>query len=90
MNQFEKEERNRIENMCYRLWKEAWAKAGKSLFYMQFLYPNEDWGDQQRRIENMCYHLATEHQHRIEDTEENRQWFRNWLEKFDDEVENQC
>jgi len=71
------------------LWQQAWSMAGKSLFYMQFLV-HINWGEQQKRVEEMCYHLAVEHQSHFPDTSENRQWFRDWIEKFADEVENQC
>lgn len=72
------------------LWDEAWSKAGKILFYMQFLWPSVDWLRQKRRIENMCYHLAKEHKNHFPDTEENRQWFRKWIKEFEDETENMC
>ena len=72
------------------LWKEAWSKAGKSLFYMQFIHPDVNWGSQKQRIEMMCYHLANEWNQHFKDTEENREWYINWIRKFDDEVENQC
>jgi len=71
------------------LWLKAWSKAGKALFYMQFLYPN--WPNEQRQhVERMCYYLAAEHSLHFEDTEENREWFCNWIERFDDETENMC
>ena len=38
----------------------------------------------------MCYHLGEEHHNHMDDTEENREWFRAWIEKFHDETENQC
>lgn len=72
------------------LWQQAMSKAGKSLFYMQFIHPNTDFGTQKQRIENMCYHLATEWAKHYEDTPDNRKWFVEWMDKFDDEIENQC
>jgi len=72
------------------LWQEAWSKAGKSLFYMEFLNPDINWGSQRDLVRQMCYHLASERRRHLTNTEENRQWFRDWIEKFDDEVENQC
>ena len=78
------------EYTAYDLWQEAWSKAGKSLFYMEFLHPDVDWTNQEVRVRHMCYHLASERKRHTTDTEENRQWFRDWIQKFDDEVENQC
>lgn len=72
------------------LWDEAWSKAGKALFYIQYLWPDIRWASQKNRVDKMCYHLAVEHHSHFEDTKENRTWFRNWIKKFDDEVENMC
>ncbi len=73
------------------LWQEAWSMAGKSLFYMQYIHPEiSNTSKQVGRIDRMCYHLAVEHGKHIEDTDENRNWFRDWIEEFADEVENQC
>ncbi len=81
------------------LWEQAWSMAGKSLFYMEFLHkdtyfetdPRKLSGRKQMiKVKQMCYHLAAEHKQHFPDTPENRQWFREWIEKFDDETENQC
>jgi len=72
------------------LWQEAWSIAGKSLFYMNFLRSTVDWKEQKKRICQMCYHLAQEWGNHLEDTPSNREWFENWIEKFENEVENQC
>ena len=72
------------------LWQQAWSKAGKSLFYMQFIHPKMDFGEQWQVITNMCYNLAEEWRNHYEDTPDNRKWFVDWMNKFDDEVENQC
>jgi len=72
------------------LWEECWMKAGKSLFYMEFIHPETNWKDQQTRIKRMCYHLAVEQRGHMKDTPENRLWFMKWLYRFTDEVENQC
>ncbi len=69
----------------------AWTMAGKSLFYMQYLHCDTDFGSQVNRIKCMCYHLTMEHKaHLNEDTEKNRQWFKDWIDRFADEVDNQC
>ena len=81
---------NDKEYTTYDLWQQAWSKAGKSLFYIEFIWPDVDWGGQKERVNRMCYHLASEHRSHIKDTPENRQWFKDWIEKFEDEVENQC
>lgn len=72
------------------LWQEAWSKAGKALFYMQFLWPDARWAMQKNKVEKMCYHLAMEHRNHFKDTEENRKWFQQWIKEFDDETENMC
>lgn len=81
------------------LWKEAWSKAGRSLFYMQFIHPDVyletdprklSGRKQMLKVEQMCYHLAAEWNKHFDDTEENRNWFREWIGKFGDEVGNQC
>jgi hypothetical protein len=71
------------------LWQQAWMLAGKSLFYMQFCYPHE-YDEQAIRVHQMCYHLAKERTAHLEDTPENRNWYHEWIEKFIEEVENQC
>ena len=72
------------------LWMRAWSMAGRSLFYMQFLRPNKNWGEQKCRIRMMCYHLAEERDNHCGDTPENRKWFRDWIKKFERETENHC
>ncbi len=81
------------------LWEQAWSKAGQSLFYMEFLHPEIYFETDPRklsgrkqmiRVKQMCYHLAIEHHNHLDNTSENRKWFRDWIEKFDNEVENQC
>lgn len=88
------------EYTALELYQDAKSIAGTSLFYMQFLRSESDWGgdarsreslkSQKDRIGRMCYHLAAEYQSHLEDTEDNRQWFRDWIEKFQAETENQC
>lgn len=79
------------EYTVYDLWQQAWSKAGKSLFYMQFIHADDKmFNTQAVRVERMCYHLAAEWRNHIEEIEENKKWFRDWIEKFDNEVENQC
>lgn len=71
------------------LWTMAMNKAGSSLFYMQFLHPFMMEDNQAIRVGQMCYHLAAEWRYHFKDIPENRHWFRCWIKKFDDEVENQ-
>lgn len=74
------------------LWEQAWSIAGKSLFYMRYFWPDalKNKRGQEQRVDAMCYHLAVERRNHFEDTAANRQWFRDWIEKFQNEVENQC
>ena len=73
----------------YDLWLKSWAEAGKSLFYMQFLY-TEDWGDQEFRVNKLCEELVYIREGVIKDSPKNRLKMMKWLYKFQDEVENQC
>lgn len=81
-----------VEYTTAKLWQQAWAKAGKALFYMEFLHPEiySVTDPQLTRVKQMCYHLAAEWRSHIKDNPENRKWFQDWLEEFDDETENMC
>lgn len=72
----------------------AWDRIGRSIVYMDFLrYEKREedmWADQRIRVHQFAFLFAWEHQNRLEDTEENRMWWRKFIYKFDDEVENQC
>lgn len=81
------------------LWQQAWSLAGKSLFYMEFIHPNTYLETDPRKlsgrkqlikVKQMCYQLAAEWNTHFKDTEENRNWFRQWIEAFEAETENQC
>lgn len=74
----------------YDLWQQAWSRAGKSLFYMQFIHPEDNESEQATRVHAMCYHLATEWRNYYKDTPENREWFAEWIRIFWEETENQC
>ena len=74
----------------YELWTMAWKEAGKSLFYMQFLDLEIDWGSQEKRVHHLCRELVCLRVDSIEDTMEARLKVMKWLFRFQDEVENQC
>ncbi len=57
---------------------------------MQFLCPEMNCDEQSERVSRMCYNLAQEWRNHYEDTQANREWFRNWIDSFINEVENQC
>ena len=74
-----------------KLWEIGWSKAGKSLYYMQYIHPNDDWGEQKERINKLCIELNVIAEWvKFEDSPENRLRIMNWLYRFEDEVENQC
>ena len=72
----------------------GWQLAGKSLFYMQFLHPNIDWGVQKERIHGLCYELVSLRRYVLPRTtdasDKGRQIMLKWLARFSEEVENQC
>ena len=75
---------------AYELWQMGWAEAGKSLFYMEYLNADIDWGKQRERINKLCIELVVIREWIIEDSPKNRLRMMNWLYRFEDEVENQC
>ena len=68
----------------------AWSELGKSLYYMRYFQPDLENSDQAQQVDRFCFWYAQEWQAHLEDTEENRVWFRKFIFKFLDEVENQC
>ena len=75
----------------YDLWREAWLRAGESLFYMQFIHPEEGTSRQAYRIYRMCQELAEKiWPIALEDKPESRLKVMKWLYRFEDETENQC
>ena len=69
----------------------AWCEIGKSLVYMDFLYEDADWSDQRRRVFAFAREFAREFdRRRWPDSAESRQWWRKFMFRFLDEVENQC
>lgn len=72
------------------LHKWAWSELGMSLYYMRYFHPDVEKSAQAARIHGYCFWYANEWQNHMDDTEENRMWFRKFLFKFMDEVENQC
>jgi len=72
------------------LWQLAEKEAGRSLFYMRFIWPDSDWGDQEFRVNKLCEELVEIRTGVIKDSPENRLKVMKWLYRFQDEVENQC
>jgi len=71
-----------------RTW--AWSLLGQSLVYMDFLHPDVDWGNQRERVCRFCKAFAGAFWLFPQDTKEGRAWWRKFIWKFRDEVENQC
>jgi len=74
----------------YDLWDIAENKAGQSLFYMDYIYPDIDWGDQRKTVDRLCRELARIRINMIKDSPEKRLKMMKWMYVFEDEVENQC
>jgi len=72
----------------YDLWLRAWSKAGKSLFYMDFLYPRL-FDNQKPAVFKFCEKLVEMRLDVIKDSPENRLRVMKWLYRFEDETENQ-
>jgi hypothetical protein len=71
-----------------RTW--AWHLLGQSLVYMDFLNPDTDWGKQRERVHGFCKAFAGAFWLFPHDTKEGRVWWRKFIWRFRDEVENQC
>jgi len=74
----------------YALWQKAWKKAGESLFYMQFLYPEMGTSKQAYKVYRMCQELVDLRELALEATPAAHLKVMKWLYRFEDEVENQC
>ena len=78
------------EMTTLHLWDEGIKKAGHSLFYMEYIYPDMKEGSQFVRVDDLCKELIILWKIISEDTEKNRYILMKWLYRFEDEVENQC
>lgn len=71
------------------LFYKTWGKAGRSLFYMGFFWPNEMRESQWQRVADLCKELVGWNgKKRYE--EDDRLVLMSWLWRFEDETENQC
>jgi hypothetical protein len=70
------------------LFTQAWISAGKSIFYMKYMWA-EDTGEQWYRVDVLCKELVGE-KGRKRYEEKDRLQLMKWLYRFKDEVENQC
>lgn len=78
------------EKESYDLWFMAVKRAGESLFFMDYLHPDIDWGGQRIRVDKLCKELAGIRVSMIEDSLKNRLKIMKFLYRLEDEVENQC
>ncbi len=67
----------------------AWGKAGRSLFYMTYFWPDEKGDLQWCRVNDLCKELVGWNGKKRY-TEDDRLELMSWLYRFEDEVENQC
>jgi len=85
------------------LFSKCWEAAGKSLFYMDYLYSDSTigWGGQIERVDVLCKELSSiwngvrqmnpdTGRHDPINEEDYRKDLMSWLYRFEDEVENQC
>jgi hypothetical protein len=69
----------------YDLWREAWLRAGESLFYILFIHPEMGTSKQAYRIYRMCKELAEKiWPIALEDKPESRLKVMKWLYRFVD------
>ena len=73
----------------YQLHLKCIKELGYALMYMKYLHPL-DWGSQAKRVDGYCKWFAQETEKHREDTAVNRVWYRKFLYRFLDEVENLC
>jgi len=85
----------------HKLFSKCMKQAGSSLFYMDFLHSDSDWGLQKHRVKILCKELVKiwkevrqydcdTKTHILFNEEEYRLALMKWLYRFEDEVENQC
>jgi hypothetical protein len=74
----------------YQLHEWAYSILGMSLYYMQYVHPDIDWGDQKKRIDKMCKQYEKQSAQYYKDTKANRLWIRKFIFKLLDETENMC
>ena len=70
----------------------AWSEIGKSFVYMDFFSGDmSDCYKQQRvRVCKLAQELADNFHTAQDDTVANREWWKKFIFRFNDEVENQC
>jgi ABC-type phosphate/phosphonate transport system substrate-binding protein len=65
--------------------RKIWEEIGYCHLYFTYWHP--DWPENQvDRVEKMIYHYAQEDKNHLNDVK----WLREWLYKFEDEIENMC
>lgn len=78
----------------FELWDECIHQIGYAFMYMNYFHPDTErmqWGEQRVRVYEFCKIFADgERAHRFDDTPDNRLWFKKFLYKFTDEIENMC
>ena len=82
-----------IYEKVYELRAWAWAEIGKSIVYMNFMHKHDEsdiWESQRKRVYAFAERFAEEFHNLGADTPENRLWWRKFIYRFLDEVENQC
>ncbi len=76
---------------AFELWDKCWILAGRSLFYMNYIYPHMKEDEQYKRVDILCRILSSI---RVDnDKFESRDTILKilkWRYVFEDEVENQC
>jgi hypothetical protein len=73
-----------------QLYQECVREMGFALLYTQYWFPGTDWGTQTKRIHGFCVWFAREARKKREETLLNRIWFKKFLYRFQDEIENLC
>ena len=84
----------------FKLWQECKSELGNSLFYMDYLHNDVDWGEQKRRVQRLCkecaamFHIKGIREDGIETYLVHYEMMKHDLLKLRyriaDEIENQC
>ena len=75
----------------HELWDKCVGEIGYAHMYMNYFHPGDHWEGQKEAIDVLCKEFAAgEREHRFKDTPETRLWFKKFMFRFTDEIENMC
>lgn len=75
----------------FELWDKCWDLAGKSLFYMMYIYPHMVEDEQYKRVDILCRDLSSIRMNNKKfESDKTKLRILKWRYVFEDETENQC